>query len=64
MNFAYGEVPIVWRASSGIISYFATQLKVLALVEVYKIISPEKHFHLCVERKTVDRALSPFLSIT
>ena len=51
MNFAYGEVPIVWRASSGIISYFATQLKVLALVEVYKIISPEKHFHLCVERK-------------
>ena len=30
MNFAYGEVPNVWRASSGIISYFATQLKVLA----------------------------------
>ena len=36
---------------SGVISYFATQLKVLALVEVYKIVTQKKHFHLCVERR-------------
>jgi len=37
---------------SGVISYFATQLKVLALVEVYKIITRKKTFSsMCREKK-------------